>query len=36
MRPRPSAMTLDMSAEYSVEIVSSEKWRIWVMPKTRS
>ncbi len=34
--PLPSVTTLDISAEYSVEIASSEKWIISVMPKTRS
>ena len=34
--PSPSAITFDMSAEYSVEMSSSEKWIISVIPKTRS
>ena len=34
--PSPSAITFDMSAEYSVEMSSSEKWIISVMPNTRS
>ena len=36
IRPLPSVTTFDISAEYSVEIASSEKWIISVMPKTRS
>jgi hypothetical protein len=35
-RPVPSVTTLDMSAEYSVEIALSEKWIISVIPNTRS
>ena len=35
-RPLPSLTTLDMSAEYSVEMSSSEKWIISVIPKTSS
>ncbi len=34
--PWPSVITFDISAEYSVEMSSSEKWSISVMPKTRS
>ena len=34
--PSPSDMTFDMSAEYSVWIWSSPKWRMFVIPKTRS
>jgi hypothetical protein len=34
--PLPSVITFDISAEYSVEIASSEKWSISVIPKTRS
>ena len=36
MRPSPSAITFDISAEYSVEMSSSEKWIISVKPSTRS
>ena len=36
MRPFPLVTTLLISAEYSVEIASSEKWIISVIPKTRS
>ena len=36
MRPLPEATTLDIRAEYSVEIASSEKWIISTIPKTRS
>ena len=36
MRPLPLATTFDISAEYSVEIASSEKWIISTMPKTSS
>ena len=35
-RPLPSVTTFDISAEYSVEISSSEKWIISVIPNTRS
>ena len=34
--PRPSVTTFDISAEYSVEIASSVKWIISVIPKTSS
>ncbi len=34
--PRPSVITFDISAEYSVEMSSSEKWIISVIPKTCS
>jgi hypothetical protein len=34
--PSPSVMTLDMRAEYSVEMSSSVKWVSWVKPRTRS
>jgi hypothetical protein len=34
--PSPSVMTLDMSAEYSVEMSSSEKWTSCWKPSTRS
>ena len=34
--PSPSVITFDISAEYSVEIASSVKWIISVIPKTRS
>ena len=36
MRPLPSAITFDISAEYSVEMSSSVKRIISVKPKTRS
>jgi hypothetical protein len=36
MRPLPLVTTFDISAEYSVEIASSEKWIISVIPKTSS
>jgi hypothetical protein len=35
-RPLPPVTTFDINAEYSVEIASSEKWIISVMPKTFS
>ena len=35
-RPSPLVTTFDMSAEYSVEIASSEKWMSSVIPKTSS
>jgi hypothetical protein len=35
-RPLPSVTTLDISAEYSVEIASSEKCSISVIPNTSS
>ena len=34
--PWPSVITFDISAEYSVEMSSSLKWIISVIPKTRS
>ena len=34
--PSPSAITFDISAEYSVEMSSSEKWIISVIPNTFS
>jgi hypothetical protein len=34
--PSPSVTTLLISAEYSVEMSSSEKWIISVIPKTFS
>ena len=34
--PSPSAITFDIRAEYSVEMSSSEKWIISVIPNTRS
>ena len=34
--PSPSVMTFDMSAEYSVEMSSSEKWVSCVKPRTRA
>ena len=34
--PSPSVITFDISAEYSVEMSSSEKWIISVIPNTRS
>jgi hypothetical protein len=34
--PSPSIITLDMSAEYSVEMASSEKWMSSVIPNERS
>ena len=34
--PSPSVITFDMSAEYSVEIASSEKWISSVKPSARS
>ena len=34
--PWPSVITLLISAEYSVEMSSSEKWIISVIPNTRS
>ena len=36
MRPSPSQTTLDISAEYSVEMASSLKWTSSVKPMTRS
>ena len=36
MRPLPLVTTFDMSAEYSVEIASSVKCSISVIPKTSS
>ena len=36
MRPLPDVTTFDISAEYSVEMSSSEKWIISVIPKTSS
>ena len=35
-RPSPLVTTFDISAEYSVEIASSVKWIISVIPNTRS
>jgi hypothetical protein len=35
-RPSPDVTTFDISAEYSVEIASSLKWIISVIPKTSS
>ena len=35
MTPEPSCITLDMSAEYSVEIAASSKWTSWLKPRTR-
>ena len=34
--PLPSVITFDISAEYSVEMSSSEKWIISVIPNARS
>ena len=34
--PWPSVITFDISAEYSVEMSSSEKWIISVIPNARS
>ena len=34
--PLPSAITFDISAEYSVWIWSSPKWTMFVIPKTCS
>ncbi len=34
--PLPSVTTFDISAEYSVEMASSEKWISSVMPNTCS
>jgi hypothetical protein len=36
IRPFPVVTTLDINAEYSVEIASSEKWIISVIPNTSS